>query len=71
VPSLTLEVTVAQWNRIKAAFTEGDVKPDAASMTVWIKRQLRARVAQYESRLANAAADAAVATELDAEGWSE
>lgn len=70
MPDLTLAVTAAQWTRIKAAFTEGEVEPDAASMSTWIKRQLKSRVLQYESRLANAAADAAANEELDTEGWN-
>ena len=70
MPDLTLEVTDAQKARIDAAF--GAAYPhdtiDDAFYASWIRGHLRDVVIRYENQRRNP--DAAIASDLDSEGWN-
>jgi len=70
MPDLTLTVTDDQKTRIDAAF--GAAYPDetlnAAFYSNWIKRHIKAKVQQYESK--RRSPEAAIASDLNAEGWN-
>ena len=74
MPDLSLTVTTAQWNRIKACekFQYGSgVDATAADMTRWIKGAIREAVTNELHRTASVDFDATNATTLDGEGWNE
>tara|TARA_R110002020_G_scaffold3108_1_gene14193 strand:+ start:100 stop:315 length:216 start_codon:yes stop_codon:yes gene_type:complete len=70
MPDLTLTVTDDQKTRIDAAFGAlypGETINDAFYAS-WIKRHVKTQVIQYESQRRNP--DAAIASDLDSEGWN-
>ena len=70
MPDLTLEVTDAQKARIDAAFGAAyphDTIADAFYAS-WIRGHLRDVVIRYENQRRNP--DAAIASDLDDEGWN-
>lgn len=78
MPDLTVTVTSTQATRLSAAFAFVNATPanpvgtpaNAGQIEAWMRQQLRAKVLQYEQRAAFTAADADVAAELAAEGWT-
>ena len=70
MPDLTLTVTSAQKTRIDAAFASE--RPDEtindAFYASWIKDRIRNVVLEYENR--RRSPDAAIASDLDSEGWN-
>ena len=70
MPNLTLTVTAAQKTRIAAAVGAsypGETINDAFYSN-WIKRHIKAQVIQYENQ--RRSPDAAIASDLDGEGWN-
>ena len=70
MPDLTLTVTDDQKTRIAAAFGSNypnDTLNDAFYSN-WIKRHIKTQVIQYENQRRNP--DAAIASDLDGEGWN-
>lgn len=77
MPNLTVAVTSTQATRLSAAFSFVNAtltNPNGSPATgpqieAWMKQQLKARVLQYEQRVAYTTADTSVADALSQEGW--
>ncbi len=73
MPNLIVTLTPAQAQRIAPAFAflnKDGSDATAAQIQVWVRRQIVARVKQYESSKANAIADAQINQDLKNEGWN-
>lgn len=77
MPSLTITITPAQWQRVKdsGAFdvrdpNTGSVVPATqASIQTWILRQVKARVQQAEFGDVSASAEESTRAAMATEGW--
>lgn len=56
MPTLTIDLTAQQAQRVQAAFATNDnPSPDMADLKSWVVRQIRARVLQHERKVQESA----------------